>query len=85
MIPIAKKVEEFLQTIESEIKVAVMGCAVNALGEAKHADVAIAFGNNDGLVIKRGKIVGKYSQDELIDVFIKEVMQTEQEMLQAQE
>lgn len=66
------------------MQLSVMGCAVNALGEAKHADVAIAFGNGDGLVIKKGEIVGKYKQDELIDVFIKEVVKTESEMLQAQ-
>ncbi len=85
LVPILKELKLRMPKITAPLQLSVMGCAVNALGEAKHADVAIAFGNNDGLVIKRGKIVGKYSQDELIDVFIKEVMQTEQEMLQAQE
>lgn len=84
LVPILKEIKERMPKITAPMQLSVMGCAVNALGEAKHADVAIAFGNGDGLVIKRGAIVGKYKQEELIDVFIKEVVETEQEVLQAQ-
>ncbi|WDL75729.1 flavodoxin-dependent (E)-4-hydroxy-3-methylbut-2-enyl-diphosphate synthase [Helicobacter winghamensis] len=84
LVPILKELKQRMPKITAPMQLSVMGCAVNALGEAKHADVAIAFGNGDGLVIKKGEIVGKYKQDELIDVFIKEVVKTESEMLQAQ-
>lgn len=84
LVPILKELKQRMPKITAPMQLSVMGCAVNALGEAKHADVAIAFGNGDGLVIKKGEIVGKYKQDELIDVFIKEVVKTESEMQQAQ-
>lgn len=84
LVPILKELKERMPKVSAPLQLSVMGCAVNALGEAKHADVAIAFGNGDGLVIKKGEIVGKYKQEELIDVFIKEVVKTEQEVLQAQ-
>ncbi len=50
-----------------------MGCVVNAIGEAKHADVAIAFGKGSGLVMVGGEVVGKFSEDELVDRFMAEV------------
>lgn len=79
-MPILKELKERMPKIKTPMQISVMGCAVNALGEAKHADVAIAFGSGDGLVIKHGEIVGKYKQEELIDVFIKEVVETEKEI-----
>ncbi|WP_300706409.1 MULTISPECIES: flavodoxin-dependent (E)-4-hydroxy-3-methylbut-2-enyl-diphosphate synthase [Helicobacter] len=80
LVPILKELKERMPKIKTPMQISVMGCAVNALGEAKHADVAIAFGSGDGLVIKHGEIVGKYKQEELIDVFIKEVVETEKEI-----
>ncbi len=50
-----------------------MGCAVNALGEAKHADIAIAFGNKIGHIIKGGKVLAKMSEDSIVDRFVEEV------------
>jgi (E)-4-hydroxy-3-methylbut-2-enyl-diphosphate synthase len=50
-----------------------MGCAVNAIGEAKHADVAIAYGKNSGLIMVRGEIVAKLSEEKLVERFLKEV------------
>ena len=50
-----------------------MGCAVNALGEAKHADVAIAYGKGEGLVIVKGEIVAKLKEGELKERFLEEV------------
>ncbi|GHV04720.1 4-hydroxy-3-methylbut-2-en-1-yl diphosphate synthase (flavodoxin) [Campylobacterota bacterium] len=66
-------VEERTKNIKAPLNLSVMGCAVNALGEAKHADAAIAFGKKSGLVIVRGEIVGKYPENELVDRFIQEV------------
>lgn len=85
LVPILKELKLRMPKITAPLQLSVMGCAVNALGEAKHADVAIAFGSGDGLVIKKGEIVGKYKQDELIDVFIKEVLKAEKEVLDAQQ
>lgn len=84
LVPILQELKARMPKITAPMQLSVMGCAVNALGEAKHADVAIAFGSGDGLVIKRGTIVGKYKQEQLIDVFIQEVVNMEKEILQAQ-
>lgn len=68
-----KVVEERLRHIKKPLQVSVMGCAVNALGEAKHADIAIAFGNKSGLIIKKGEILRKVGENEIVEAFIKEV------------
>ena len=59
LISIAKEVESFLQTIESDIKVAVMGCVVNGPGEAREADIGIAGGVEEGILFKKGKVIKK--------------------------
>ena len=74
LIPIAKEVEEFLQSIESDITVAVMGCVVNGPGEASHADIGIAGGINEGVLFKKGKIVGKVPQDKIVSVLKEELL-----------
>ena len=74
LIPIAKEVEEFLQTINSEITVAVMGCAVNGPGEAREADIGIAGGINEGLLFKKGKIIKKVPQEEIVNVLKEEIL-----------
>ena len=56
LIPIAKEIEKFLEGIDQDITVAVMGCAVNGPGEAKNADIGIAGGINEGLLFKKGKL-----------------------------
>lgn len=76
LIPIAKQVEEFLQTIESDITVAVMGCAVNGPGEAKNADIGIAGGIKEGLLFKKGEIIKKVKQEEIIEVLKQEILGT---------
>lgn len=73
LVSAVREVEAKIAHIKTPLQVSVMGCAVNALGEAKHADIAIAFGNKDGLIIKGGKILGKYKESEILEVFIKEV------------
>lgn len=56
---VIKEIEPFLMNINSDITVAIMGCAVNGPGEAKHADIAIAGGKDEGLLIKKGQIIEK--------------------------
>ena len=50
-----------------------MGCVVNAIGEAKGADVAIAFGKGQGLVMRKGEVVAKLKEDKLVERFLEEV------------
>lgn len=73
LVQMVKEIESRIKHIKTPLQVSVMGCAVNALGEAKHADIAIAFGHKDGLIIKEGKILCKLKENEILDVFIQEV------------
>lgn len=73
LVSMVKKVEQRISHIKIPLQVSVMGCAVNALGEAKHADIAIAFGHGDGLIIKEGKILCKLKEDQLLEAFVQEV------------
>ena len=73
LIPIAKEIEAFLQTIEANITVAVMGCAVNGPGEAKEADIGIAGGIKEGLLFKKGKIIRKIKQEYMIEELKEEI------------
>ena len=74
LIPIAKQMEEFLQTINSDITVAVMGCAVNGPGEAREADIGIAGGINEGLLFKKGQIIRKIQQENMVEELKKEIL-----------
>lgn len=74
LIPIAKEIEDFLNTIKANITVAIMGCAVNGPGEAKHADIGIAGGVNEGLLIKKGEIIRKVKQENIFDELKKEIL-----------
>ena len=74
MLDVIPEVEEFLTTIHSDIKVAIMGCAVNGPGEAKEADIAIAGGNKEGLLIKKGEIIKRVPQSEMIEALKKEIL-----------
>jgi len=73
LIALVDELKRRLSHIKKPIKVAVMGCVVNALGEAKEADVAIAGGRHFGLIIKKGKIVKKVKEDKLVDEFVEMV------------
>ena len=66
--------EEFLQGIESDIKVAVMGCAVNGPGEAREADIGIAGGIKEGLLFKKGEIIRKIPQEKIVNELKKEIL-----------
>lgn len=74
LIPIANEIENFLQTVNKDITVAVMGCGVNGPEEAKHADIGIAGGVKEGLLFKKGEIVKKVKQDEIVKVLKEEIL-----------
>ncbi len=75
MIPIAKEIEQFLQTLDIDITVAIMGCAVNGPGEAREADIGIAGGKNEALLFKKGEIIRKIPQEEIIETLKKEILE----------
>lgn len=74
LIGLAGQVEDMVQDIPLDIKVAVMGCAVNGPGEAKEADIGIAGGIGEGLLIKRGEIVRKVPEQELLHTLREELL-----------
>ncbi len=74
LIELANKVEDMVADIPLDIKVAVMGCAVNGPGEAKEADIGIAGGVGEGLLIKKGEIVKKVKEEELLDTLRQELL-----------
>ena len=73
LIGLAKQVEERLKDCKKPIKVAVMGCIVNGPGEAKEADIGIAGGDGNGLIFKKGEILRKVPENELLDELMKEI------------
>ena len=73
LIGLANRVETLVQGYPLNIKVAVMGCAVNGPGEARAADLGIAGGDGEGLLIKRGKIIRKMPESELLDALKQEL------------
>ncbi|MDD4168709.1 MAG: flavodoxin-dependent (E)-4-hydroxy-3-methylbut-2-enyl-diphosphate synthase [Desulfotomaculaceae bacterium] len=73
LIKIAGQVEEKLQFWDKPIKVAVMGCVVNGPGEAREADVGIAGGKGSGLIFRKGKVIRKVPEDQLLEELLKEI------------
>ena len=73
LIGLANQVETMVAEFPLNIKVAVMGCAVNGPGEAKEADLGIAGGINEGLLIKKGEIIRKVPEDQLLSVLREEL------------
>ncbi|KKP95683.1 MAG: 4-hydroxy-3-methylbut-2-en-1-yl diphosphate synthase [Candidatus Moranbacteria bacterium GW2011_GWE1_36_7] len=73
LIALAGKVEKALIGIDKDIHVAVMGCVVNGPGEAREADLAIIGGKGVGLIMKKGEIIRKIDEKDLLEEFIKEV------------
>ena len=74
LIGLANRVENMVADIPLDIKVAVMGCVVNGPGEAKEADIGIAGGIGEGLLIKKGEIVKKVKEEDLLDVLREELL-----------
>ncbi len=73
LIGLAEQVTEAVKDYNLDIKVAVMGCAVNGPGEAREADIGIAGGNGEGIIIKKGEIIRKCSEDQLLSELLKEL------------
>lgn len=73
LIGLAKQVEERLRDCRKPIKVAVMGCVVNGPGEAREADIGIAGGDGCGLIFKKGQVLRKVPENELLDELMKEI------------
>ena len=73
LIPLAEEVERRLADCPKDITVAVMGCAVNGPGEAGAADIGIAGGNGEGLLFRKGEILRKVPQEQLLDALMAEV------------
>lgn len=73
LIGLAQRVEKECKNINKDIKVAVMGCAVNGPGEAREADLGIAGGKGYGLIFKKGEILHKLPEDELLGALIEEI------------
>ena len=74
LIPMAREVEAFLQTIDKDITVAVMGCPVNGPGEAREADIGIAGGVGEGLLFKKGQIIKKVPQEKIVETLKEEII-----------
>ena len=74
LIGLANQVETMVSEFSLDIKVAVMGCVVNGPGEAKEADIGIAGGIGEGLLIKKGEIVKKVPESELLETLRQELL-----------
>lgn len=74
ILPIVHEIEDFLETVNADITVAIMGCAVNGPGEAREADIGIAGGHNEGLLFRHGEIIRKIPQDQLVSVLKEEII-----------
>lgn len=74
LIGLATKVEELVEGIDLDIKVAVMGCVVNGPGEAKEADLGIAGGRGEGVLIKKGEIIRKMPEEDLLKALKEELL-----------
>ena len=74
LIGLANQVEDMVKDVPLDIKVAVMGCVVNGPGEAKEADIGIAGGIGEGLLIKKGEIIKKVKEEELLETLRQELL-----------
>ena len=74
LIKLAQQVEDMVQDIHLDIKVAVMGCIVNGPGEAREADIGIAGGKSSGVLIRKGKVIKKVPEDELLSSLREELL-----------
>ena len=74
LIGLANEVEKMVQDIPLDIKVAVMGCVVNGPGEAREADIGIAGGIGEGLLIKKGEIIKKVKEEKLLETLRQELL-----------
>ena len=82
LFPMAEEIEKILQTMHSNLKVAVMGCVVNGPGEAREADIGIAGGHGTGIIFKKGVVFKKLPEEELLSTFLEELKKMDAEMLE---
>ena len=80
---LAEEVEKIVQTMQSPLKVAVMGCVVNGPGEAREADLGVAGGHGVGIIFKKGVLFKKVPEEQLLAVFTEELRKMDQEHRQA--
>lgn len=73
LIGLASRVEEATKNLDKNIKIAVMGCAVNGPGEAREADIGVAGGKGEALIFKKGEIIKKVKEDEILSELLKEI------------
>ena len=73
LVSAVREVEDLTRDVKTPLNISVMGCVVNALGEAAHADLAIAFGRKGGMIIKKGEVVSKEKEQNLIPRFKEEL------------
>lgn len=73
MIPIAKEIQEYLETVNKDIHVAVMGCIVNGPGEAREADLGVAGGKGCAVLFKKGEVVRRISEENIVAELKKEI------------
>ncbi len=73
LVSLANKVEQAVKNIKKPIKVAVMGCVVNGPGEAKEADIGVAGGDGCGVIFKKGEILRKVSEEEIVGALLDEI------------
>jgi len=72
---LANEIDEYLRTVKEPIKVAVMGCVVNGPGEARDSDVGVAAGRGKGVIFRKGKIVRRVDEDEIVPALKEEIEQ----------
>ncbi|MDO5713464.1 MAG: flavodoxin-dependent (E)-4-hydroxy-3-methylbut-2-enyl-diphosphate synthase [Tissierellia bacterium] len=73
LIPLVEKVEKLLEDKKTPLKVAIMGCVVNGPGEAKEADLGITGGNGTGLIFRKGEIIRRVPEDDLLEALLEEI------------
>jgi (E)-4-hydroxy-3-methylbut-2-enyl-diphosphate synthase len=73
LMRLTAEVEALVRDVKKPLKIAVMGCAVNGPGEAREADIGVAFGEADGVLFRKGEIIGKINEQNMLDVLKKEI------------
>ncbi len=73
-LPIYQEMEEWLSTVNKDITIAIMGCVVNGPIEAKNADIGIAGGKGEALLFKKGKIIKKVKEEDILDILKEEII-----------
>jgi len=76
---VVKKVEEKLEAVDKSLKVAIMGCVVNAIGEAKEADIGLACGNKSAILFKKGVPIKRVSEEEMVEELLNEIQRMDNE------